>query len=320
MKKFNYDFVGKKKIYFSISAILIILVAAWALIGGVQLDVQFKGGSIVTYNYSGDVNFDEFEKMVEDTIGMNVRIDQKQGIVGGSKSIDIVLVGSNNLGADKQELLTKAIADKYDKQFTFLSNSNVDPTVGGEFFAKGLTAIALASIILITYIAFRFKKINGLSAGVTAVIALVHDVIIVFGTFVIFKIPLDDNFIAVVLTILGYSINDTIVIYDRIRENKRLYGRSLTVDKLVNNSINETMTRTLATSGAVLGTLVIVCIVAVICNVSSIVSFAFPMFIGAVSGTYSTIFIAGPLWVIWQNYKDKKAAARGHVVHKKKTI
>lgn len=307
MKLKYYDFVGKRKIYFGVSIALIAIILLVSLVFGVELDVQFKGGSIITYNYSGSIDFDEFENFVEDNIGQKVRIDQKNGIAGGSDSMDIILSSTHGLDADKQNSLSKALEEKYGDQLEFLSNSSVDPVIGKEFFAKGMAAVIFASIVLVIYIALRFKKINGLSAGVTAVIALIHDVIIVFGTFAIFRIPLDDNFIAVVLTILGYSINDTIVIYDRIRENKRLYGKSLTVKKLVNNSINETLTRTLGTSGAVLGTLVIVCIVAYVLNVSSIISFAFPMLIGAISGTYSTIFIAGPLWVMWQNYKEKKA-------------
>lgn len=306
MKIKHYDFVGKRKRFFLLSIVLFAVILVFSLVGGVKMDVTFKGGTIITYNYDGDVNFNEFEKFVEDTIGEDVRIDQKAGIAGGKNSLDIVLASAEGLAAEKQGVLSNAIDDKYGTQLVFLSNSSVDPVIGKEFFAKGLVAVAFASVILVIYIALRFKKINGMSAGVAAVLALVHDVIMVFGTFVIFRIPLDDNFIAVVLTILGFSINDTIVIYDRIRENKRLYGNKLTVRQLVNNSINETMTRTLGTSGAVLGTLVIVCIVAVTSNVPSIISFAFPMLIGAISGTYSTIFIAGPLWVMWQEYKEKK--------------
>lgn len=309
MKLKHYDFVGNRNKFFIVSGVLFLVILVVSLTLGVKMDVQFKGGTIITYNYSNELNFDEFEKFVEDTIGEDVRIDQKAGIAGGQNSIDIVLASSEGLDADKQGELSKAISAKYDKQLVFLSNSSVDPTIGKEFFEKGLVAVAFAAIVLVIYIAFRFKKISGMSAGVAAVIALLHDVIMVLGTFIIFRIPLDDNFIAVVLTILGYSINDTIVIYDRVRENKRLYGKNLTTRQLVNNSINETMTRTLGTSGAVLGTLLIVCIVAYVTNVPSIISFAFPMFIGAISGTYSTIFIAGPLWVLWREHREKKSAS-----------
>lgn len=306
MKLKPYDFVGNKKKFFIISLSLFVVILAVSLIFGVKMDVKFTGGTIITYNYTGDINFDELDKFVQDTINEDITIDKKAGIAGGANSFDIVLASKDGLAADKQSALSNALSEKYKDQLQFLSNSSVDPVIGKEFFQKGLTAVLFASIILVIYIALRFKKINGMSAGIAAVAALLHDVIIVFGTFVIFRIPLDDNFIAVVLTILGYSINDTIVIYDRIRENKKIYGgKNLPVRDLVNNSINETLTRTLGTSGAVFGTLIIVCIVAFVTNVPSIISFALPMLIGAISGTYSTIFIAGPLWVMWQEHKKK---------------
>lgn len=308
MKLKHYDFVGNRNKFFILSGVLFLIILVCSFVFGVKMDVQFKGGTIITYNYTGSIDFGEFESFVESTVGEDVRIDEKAGIAGGQNSIDIVLTSSEGLDADKQSELSNAIESKYGDQLIFLSNSSVDPTIGKEFFEKGIVAVAFAALILVIYIALRFKKISGMSAGVAAIAALVHDVIFVFGTFVIFRIPLDDNFIAVILTILGYSINDTIVIYDRIRENKRLYGKNLTTRQLVNNSINETMTRTLGTSGAVLGTLLIVCIVAFFTNVPSIISFAFPMFIGAISGTYSTIFIAGPLWVLWREHKEKKAS------------
>lgn len=315
MKLKPYDFVGKKKIYFIGSLCVIALVIISSLVFGVELDVQFKGGSIITYSYTEGVDLDEVEKFVEDNIGETVRVDQKNAIAGGLDSIDIVLSSNEGLNAEKQNVLTKAITEKYGDKLIFLTNSSVDPTIGKEFFEKGLVAVVFAFLILIIYIAFRFRKINGWSAGFTAIVALLHDITMVFGTFVLLRIPLDDNFIAVMLTILGWSINDTIVIYDRIRENKRLYGNTLTVTQLVNNSISETMTRTLGTSAAVLGTLIIVCIVSIVSNVSSIVSFAFPMLIGTLSGTYSTIFIAGPLWVMWQNHKEKKNKQKNPAAH-----
>ena len=143
-----------------------------------------------------------------------------------------------------------------------------------------------------------------------AVVALFHDIVMVYGTFIIFRIPINDSFIAVVLTILGYSVNDTIVIYDRIRENKRLYTRSKSIGEIVNISINQTLTRSINTSVATIISMVVVCVVALVMGVESIISFAFPMIIGLICGAYSSICIASPLWVVWQNHKEKKAAVR----------
>jgi preprotein translocase SecF subunit len=136
-------------------------------------------------------------------------------------------------------------------------------------------------------------------------IALVHDVLVVFFVFVIFNMPLNDSFIAAALTILGFSINDTIVIYDRIRENKRLFGTKLDVDELVDKSITQSITRSVNTSVATFISIAIVYVFAWIYSIDSIKSFALPMMFGVISGCYSTICLAGPLWVSWQKYKNK---------------
>ncbi|WMJ23276.1 protein translocase subunit SecF [Paludicola sp. MB14-C6] len=306
MTKFNFDFYGKRKIFFGISGLLFLVILIVSLTAGVLMDISFKGGSIITYNCNETIDTKELQKVVEDTINKQVRIDEKQGL-NGKDSVDIVVADNNGISADKQSELSQKIEATFGNKLELLTNSSVDPTIGKEFFAKGLVAVCFAAVLIIIYIAFRFKKISGLSAGVTGVLALVHDLIMVFGTFVIFRIPLDDNFIAVALTILGYSINDTIVIYDRVRENKKLYGKKLPVEQLVNNSINETLSRTLNTSIATVSTMIVVCIIATLSGVSSIVSFALPMIIGMISGVYSTVFIAGPLWVMWQKHKEKRA-------------
>lgn len=310
-KNAHFDFISKKKLFFAISIVLIIIILLVSVIFGVNIDTQFKGGTIINYSYEGTIDKDSIEKVVEDTIGAKVSVNFKGGI-SGNDSFDIVLTESKGLAADKQVELTKVLSEKYDNNLVLLSNLSVDPTIGREFFYKSIVAVLFAAIVLVIYIAFRFKKISGWSAGVTAVLALFHDVIIVFGTFVIFRMPLDYNFIAVVLTILGYSINDTIVIYDRIRENKRLYGKSLTTTQLVNNSINETLARTINTTVSTLIAMIVTSIVAVIMGVNSILSFSFPMVIGMLSGTYSTVFIAGPLWVSWQDYKAKRVKKVKH--------
>ena len=140
-----------------------------------------------------------------------------------------------------------------------------------------------------------------------AVIALVHDIIAVVAVFVFFRLSVDANFMAVVLTILGYSINDTIVIYDRIRENRRIYGQKLPVGELVNKSINQSMKRAIVTTVTTVMALVVIAVVTLIFNVTSIVTFVFPLIIGLLSGTYSSVCLVPCMWVMWQEYRAKKA-------------
>ena len=162
---------------------------------------------------------------------------------------------------------------------------------------------------MVLYVTLRFRKIGGLSAGVMALVALFHDIAMIYFLYVIFRWPIDSNFIAVVLMILGYSLNDTIVIYDRVREQRKLMGRKTGIDTVFNVSCTKTIKRTIMTSVTTLAAILTVFVVASVFNISSVKGFALPMMIGVISGCYSSLCIAGPLWVIWQTHKAKKKAA-----------
>ena len=178
--------------------------------------------------------------------------------------------------------------------------------MGRDFFLKCLLSVFCSGLLLIVYIAFRFRKIGGASAGTMAIIALMHDVAMVYFTFVVFRMPINDNFIAVVLTILGYSLNDTIIIYDRIRENRKLMGPKTDYSVLVDTSINQTLTRSLYTAGCTFVAIAVVYAVSVMYNLDSVQTFALPMMVGILTGCYSSICVAGPLYVMWQKHKQKK--------------
>lgn len=307
MPKFN--FVGNRKIFFSISAILIFLSIALSLVLGVEIDVEFKGGTLINYSYDGTIDMDVLDAKIEENISSKVSVTQGKDFSTGKNTIQVSFVSEEGLTADKQFELTQALQGVFtDNNLELISSSDVNPSSGRDFLNKCLVAVAFAFILLILYIAWRFKRISGLSAGVMAIVALMHDVLMVYAAFVVFRFPINANFMAVVLTILGYSINDTIVIYDRIRENKNLLGKKTPIGELVNTSINQSLTRSIHTSVCTVVSMLIVSVVAVIFNVESILSFSIPMTIGIISGAYSTICIAGPLWVLWQEHKEKRRA------------
>ncbi len=304
----NFDFLGAKKVSFIISAVLLAAILLCTLIFGVKMDVKFTGGTIVTYTYEGDIDAAAVQTLATETLGKDLVVNLKAGI-SGLDSFEVVLTEKEGINADLQAELDAALAKKFtSNKIAFLSNSTVNPAIGSEFFAKSIIAIIFAAALIVIYVAFRFKRISGWSAGVMALVALLHDVIMVFGVFVLFRLPLDFNFVAVVLTILGYSINDTIIIYDRMRENQRLYNNTLTRTQIVNRSVGETLSRTINTTVTTVLAIVVICIVAVVCHVESILSFAFPLLIGMISGTYSTIFLVCPLWNMWQEHKAKRIA------------
>ena len=302
------DFIGKKKIFFAISIAMVAITLLFSIIKGVELDIQYKGGTMITYSYTGEIDHSAFQSLVEETVGGRVFIQDSSDIATGSSNLVVSLASTDGLTSEEQATLSDAVESAYaENNLKTESISNVSATVGREFFIKSLIAVLFAAIVMVVYIGFRFKRISGWSAGVMAVIALIHDVIAAFAVFVIVGIPIDANFMAVVLTILGYSINDTIVIYDRVRENRRIYGTKLSTAELMNKSMNQSLKRTLITSLTTIMALAVVAVVTLLYNVTSIVSFVFPMIVGLISGTYSSICLVPSLWVMWQDHQASKA-------------
>ena len=223
----------------------------------------------------------------------------------------ISLPGSETVETEAVQDLTKKLQEAApDAGFEQLSMSNVDPTIGGEFFAKSLVAIAAAAVFILLYIAIRFKKIGGVRGAATGIVALLNDMVVIFGIFVVMRIPLNGNFIAAMLVILGYSINDTVVIYDRIRENESLMGtKHFDFAALVNSGVNQSLRRTINTTISTLLALGSVCVISLIFGLDSIFTFSFPLIVGMISGVYSSVCIAGPLWVQWEKARGKKKKA-----------
>lgn len=301
-----FDFVKNKKIYYIISASLFAIALISAFVFGVEIDIQFKGGTMATYSYSGTVSESDFQRAIEEQTGQNVVVTGAQNVQTGENNFNVEFADSEGIPVEEQTALLEALQQAFpDNQIESVSVNSVSPTMGKDFLLKCLVAVFFAALFMVIYIALRFKKIGGWSAGVFAVLALLHDVLMVFATFIIFRMPLDDNFMAVVLVILGYSVNDTIVIYDRIRENEKLYGKTKSQSELVNDSINQTLGRTIHTSVSTLMAMGIVCMMAFIYQVDSIVTFSFPLIIGLISGSYSSICLCAPSWIAWRERKKK---------------
>ncbi len=309
--RFKFDYIKNRKTYFIISAVLILFCIFSSFIFNVKLDIQFKGGTIITYLYEEQIDASAFEADAELALGgMEVSVTQGTDFNTGKNNIQLSLLSNSGLTADKQIELTNALETKYAaNNLEMAESTDVSPSAGKEFFSKCIVAAVFSAIVLILYIAVRFKNIGGWLAGVSAIVALFHDIIIVYGTFVVCGMEIDANFMAVVLTILGYSINDTIVIYDRIRENQTIYGKKKTLAEIANLSTNQSLTRSFNTSITTIAAMLVVTIVAVVYGVDSIISFSLPMMIGLISGTYSTICIAGPLWVYLEELKNKNGKA-----------
>ena len=306
----SINFIGNRKKFYTFSCALIAVVLVFCGIFGVKMDVEFKGGSMITLAYEGDADLNDLKSTIGTELGKSNLTLQTGSDISGNQTLTVTLPGSDTLTTEQLDNLLAALNEQYpDNNFVQNEVSNVDATIGKEFLLKSVVALVAACVLILLYVAYRFRKIGGLKAGSTAIVALLHDMFVVFGVFVLLRIPLNGNFIAALLTILGYSINDTVVIYDRIRENSALYGKKqMSLAELVNLSVNQSFARSLMTSITTCLALGVVCVVSVIYRLDSIYSFAFPLLFGMVSGVYSTFCIATPLWVDWKN--KKKAAKK----------
>jgi len=303
------DWVGHKKIFFGVSCAIIAIAIIASFIFGVSIDIKFTGGTIGSYSYVNQLDEDTFESTIQDITGYDVSVAGSKDLMTGNDTFTVNFPKSVALDVeDQNDLYDGLLAAFPDNNIEVVSVNSVSPTMGGDFLLKCLVAVAFASIVMVIYVGIRFRKIGGISAGLFALLALVHDLAMVYAAFVFFRMPLDDNFMAIMLVILGYSVNDTIIIYDRVRENESIHGNKLSSTELLNISINQSLSRSLHTSATTIMAMTLVLIFALINGVDSIVTFTLPLIVGLISGTYSTLCIAGPAWVTWKEWRAKKKA------------
>ena len=308
----SFQFYENKKVYYAISVAVILVGIIASIIVVPKLDIQFAGGAMIRYSVEGgEITADEVQKTLKDELGKDCSVAVNEGINSGSKSVTVSFAGNQSMTPEEQKEVASTLTSAYDElTFNLLESNSVDATMGARFFQKCLVCFAITAIFLLVYIALRFGKIGGFSAGLTAIVALLHDVLISFCVFVVFGMPINDIFIAVVLTILGYSLNSTIVIYDRVRENKRKMGPRANFTDVMNLSLNQTLGRTLLTSLTTFLALLVVLIVAAAFGISTVVSFALPMMAGVVAGCFSSQCIAPNLFAMWQIRKREKLNAK----------
>lgn len=304
-----YNFCGNRKLVASIAAIFVLLAVIGTLIMKVDVAIEFKGGTIITYNYVGDINTKDVEKVISDTLNLNAKVGAGENLSTGENNITVEFTSKEGLSAERQNQLSNAFNEKFaDNKLEILDSNDVNPTTGKEFFLKCLVAVLFAALLIIVYVALRFKKIGGWPAGVCSVIALFHDMLVVYVAFIFCGFEINSNFMAVILTILGYSINNTIVIYDRIRENKSLMPKA-SLKEITNAGCTQSLTRSVRTTVTTLGTMLIVSIVVFASGYTSLLSFSVPLIFGLISGAYSSLFVSTTVWVAWLEKAETKKKA-----------
>lgn len=305
----TFDVVGKKKYFYIFSIAVIAVAIILTFVMGMNIAIEFKGGTIITYSYNGTIDETKVASTATGVVNQPCNATLGESLADGMKTVSLSFPSSKGLSAEVQSTLTDELDAAFaENSLELYSSQDVNPTTGSGFFGKCLVAVAFSAVVMIVYIGLRFRKIGGWIAGCCSVIALIHDMCFVYACCVICRFDIDSNFMAVLLTILGYSINATIIIYDRIRENRTLYGAEKSLDELVNMSVSQSFGRSLHTTVTTVIATASICIVALIAGVDSILSFAFPLVIGLLAGVYSSNCIAPTLWTIWQGAVDRKKA------------
>lgn len=295
------------KIILIVYLAIFIVGGVFAAIFGVSLDINFSGGTRISYSYTGDLKKTDFNDTAKTVIEGKFTTSENTSLAGDTKTMTISLVGKKSLPAATQETITTTLQEKFpDNNLKLYDSNSVSPTVAGTFFAKSLVAVLITAALVVLYVGIRFRKIGGVSAALTSLVALVLDLFITFFVCVLFRLEIDSNYMAVVLTILGYSLNDTIVVYDRVRENKKLYPE-LSVRENMNLSIKGIIARNIVTSVTTVLAVLTIVVVSELFGLTSLRTFAIPMSFGLVSGCLTSLFVAGPLWVLWREHKLKKA-------------
>jgi preprotein translocase subunit SecF len=310
-----FDFIANKKYFFCFSgAIFLIGLIFFIMHGGFNLDIQFQGGTVLEIQMA-DGNFDAQKAvdLVKNATGKIVSAQHSSTLDSNTKSkVDHLVLSVSTkepLTNEEHNNILNAISKEFKvKEGAPITERSVSPSMGKELLGKSMWACILTVILMLVYVWVRFNAMNGLLAGFASVVALVHDALVMLTLYAVFDLPCNESFIAAILTILGYSLNDTIVIFDRIRENSTLL-RKETLASLANKSIWQTMSRTLCTSITTLICIIIIFVFAWYNNIDSIVKFILPLMVGMISGVYSTIFIASPVWVMLKEWQAKRKLA-----------
>lgn len=286
------NIIKNRKIYMIISLSIMILGLIMYFVNGLNYGIEFTGGTIIEINAGRFIPVEEIREITD-------KFDENASIIHeGEDKQNLIIKSTLDLSNDDVTQIVSRFEETHEIDIKNTQSKKFGPTMGSEIRSKALLSTFIATAAMLLYITFRFEFKFGLSA----IFALVHDVIITMSVYAIFKLPINGAFIAAILTIVGYSINDTIVIFDRIREELRLNPKD-SYEKIINDSIRYSLRRTINTTITTLSAVLILYIV----GVEDVKVLALPLLLGMISGTYSSIFIAPPIWYKLNNIKTKTA-------------
>jgi len=296
-KIYNFDFIGKKKIWFIISLVVIAAGIIGLIVNGFNLGTDFLGGTLLELKFDRNANTAELRDIMSDLGYQNVIIQRvTPDLLQAESDRFIIRIKAPGMGksisTDEKDKILNTLDEKIGLDGQPLQDRTVDPGFGNVLIMNALKAIAIsiAGILIYVWIRFEFRF------GATAILALIHDVLVTIGVYAILSREINTSTIAAILTIIGYSLNDTIVVFDRIRENTPMTGK-LGYSRVINDSINATLSRSINTSLTTLFPVILLLIL----GTTALKDFALALTIGIIAGTYSSIFFASPMLAAWND-------------------
>lgn len=278
----RFDFVGRSRLWFALSAGVILVGLLALLLQGLNLGIDFQGGTLLQLRFDKAITIDA----IRDVLAIhNLEKSYIQESDEGT-----FIIRTRDLSDETRRDVLAALEDEIGS-YQILRTERVGGVISAELRNNAYIALTISALLMLVYIALRFE----FKFAVAGILALIHDVLVTVGLFALFRVEIDSTFVAAILTIVGYSINATIVIFDRIRENLK-QSRKESLADLVNRSISETLTRSINTSATTLFAVVAL----LLFGGETTKVFALALFIGLISGTYSSIFLASPLWYLWR--------------------
>ena len=292
--KIEFDWLSNRRVFFGLSALLLVVGFGSVVVkGSLRYGVDFQGGALMQVRFDSPVEIDRIRDLLREGGAPDSQIQELRGA-----GFDVLIqveqsIVEEDLGRGR-ELITEALNSGFGGEFEILNSESVGPKVGSDLRRQAVFATLYALAGILIYIAFRFEWIY----GAAAVFAVFHDTLITLGFFSVFDKEINLTVIAALLTLVGYSVNDTIVVFDRVRENLRL-SRRMNFESILNRSINQTLSRTILTSGLTL----VAALAMYFFGGEVINNFAFALVIGVLIGTYSSIAVAAPMVLIYDEYK-----------------
>lgn len=318
----KFDFVAHKKLFFIISIALTIITIVATAVLGVNFDIKYKGGSIVDVPYTGEVNLNKAENVIEDALGEDVSLQMGQN--GSSTELIVTIANGETISTEETATILNALKNAFPENITVSDASsfqvnNVTSQIKNGFFKKALLALAVIAIVILLYFAIRFRKLGGFSVGVTTILLLLHDAIITIATLTFFRFTFNDAFVAALLAVLVYSVGAKIFVYDRICKNKDEYSNEKSAKDIANQSAAQVVSQAAECSLIILVVLVVTFVLALIFGLHSIAAFIITLFVGIIAATYSSLCLSSSMWVgsnkgrkeKVRNKKEKKVRAIG---------